>query len=1146
MRVKNNYYIAAGTIIVSGLLIGLFMIFGIISPLTGAIIAGGIVTAVVSAMLARFFIYRSLGEDLRKLADSTTEALDSFSTPALYGVQRNDVIGEIARAIQHMRTHLVEDNINYIQTIQVYEHQEHLLKMIDSIIFSLLDTPSNDLDILDKYLLEGLNTISLCGQVNAIGVYRNEYMDNFAGDSVHAVSQLYWANGTPIVMEETGEFYNYDELLDSYNQLSKGIAVNKVIDGVPQKEKYFHQTKAKSLLIIPVTFQERFWGCVLYEDHLHAEAFHPRRIALLKSAALILISAVHRKGQITRINETTQRMRIMLDAMPISCYIWDSRGDMIDANNLGVKFFGFKSRSEAIARYNETVPEFQPDGQRSDELITTYRHRVLKEGQCRFEWTYRIPSTGELIPCEMTMVRINYHDKFVISGYMHDLREHRNLIEQIEHRGHLLYTVNSAANILLQAETEEFEGALFRSLSMMARAVNVGRIFVWAYHQNENNKYFTQIYEWMGDLNTFQRQNKRIYNYKDAAGIEAPLLRGLFVSGHANKLSDDVRDCLQLSNTLSYLMIPVFLQGKMWGLVGFGDMRSERDFSESDESILRSGGLLVANALLRNDMTRDIKETATKLQAVITNYTGIIWSVDSDEKITLFDGLTMSRLGIIPEFYEGKYLNEVPKRQHDFNLVEHARKTFKEGPQAWTVKLKDYIFSARTAPVYDTKGNITNIVGSIDDVTTSIELQERLETALYEAQSANRAKSNFLSTMSHEMRTPMNAIIGMTNIGSEAKQLERKDYAFERISAASNHLLGVINDVLDMSKIEAGMLSISNEPINLDHIISKVIDVSTFLMEEKSQRFEINISSEIPTVIVIDSQRLSQVLTNLISNAAKFTPEKREIRLEARLLDKNATACKIQFDVIDQGVGVSKEHQSTLFESFVQAEASTARKFGGTGLGLAISKHIVELMGGEIWIESELDKGATFSFTIIADIPSEDELDNIQCPAHPSSEVFEFPGRTLLLAEDIDINREIILAMFENTGLKIICAENGEEALRIFSETPEVFDLIFMDVHMPLMDGYEATRKIRALPHACAATIPIIAMTANVFREDIEKCLESGMDAHLGKPLDFEAVRDTLKGYSIPANPTPPPPRPRPTTQTCPPTTNPKNNHTTQ
>ncbi len=251
-----------------------------------------------------------------------------------------------------------------------------------------------------------------------------------------------------------------------------------------------------------------------------------------------------------------------------------------------------------------------------------------------------------------------------------------------------------------------------------------------------------------------------------------------------------------------------------------------------------------------------------------------------------------------------------------------------------------------------------------------------------------------------------------------------------------------------------------------------------------------------------------------MSNAVKFTPEKKEIKLSARLLEERHGICKLEVSVADYGIGISDEQQKRLFNLFTQAESSTARKFGGSGLGLAISKHIVELMGGRLWVESVLGEGATFTFTI--------ELgrgkDDVE-PEEAQSKIIEekniFKGYRLLLAEDLEINREIVTVMLESTGIEIEYAVNGREAVTMVEAAPEKYNMIFMDVQMPEIDGLEATRLIRKLPSEKAKNIPVVAMSANVFREDIEKCMEAGMNNHVGKPLDFLEVFDIIKKYTV-------------------------------
>ncbi len=389
----------------------------------------------------------------------------------------------------------------------------------------------------------------------------------------------------------------------------------------------------------------------------------------------------------------------------------------------------------------------------------------------------------------------------------------------------------------------------------------------------------------------------------------------------------------------------------------------------------------------------------------------------------------------------------------------------------------------------------------------------KLQRALTEAQSANLAKSDFLSRMSHEMRTPMNAVIGMTAIGKDSKTMDKKDYAFDRIEAASKHLLGVINDVLDMSKIEANKLELSNNDFVFEEMVRKVEDVVRFRVDERKQSFHIDIDKKIPASLYGDDQRIAQVITNLMSNAVKFSPEDGDIYLSAKLVSEQGGLCVIEISVADNGIGITEEQKKHIFNSFEQAEADTARIYGGTGLGLSISKRIVELLGGEIWVESEFGHGAKFTFTAILRCgrSPDESADYLRLAKDGGYD--DFSGRAMLLVEDVEINREIILTLLEPTNLDIVCAENGAEALRMFEEAPDRYDIVLMDVQMPVMDGYEATRRIRALPTPNAQEIPIIAMTANVFREDIERCLESGMNAHIGKPVMIKYVLEMLREY---------------------------------
>ena len=396
--------------------------------------------------------------------------------------------------------------------------------------------------------------------------------------------------------------------------------------------------------------------------------------------------------------------------------------------------------------------------------------------------------------------------------------------------------------------------------------------------------------------------------------------------------------------------------------------------------------------------------------------------------------------------------------------------------------------------------------------STKIE-NELLTNAKEMAEHDSLAKSTFLANMSHELRTPMNAIIGMTAIGLSSADILQKDRSLIKIDDASKHLLGVINDILDISKIEAGKFELSEVEFDFDSMLDQVETVINFRVDEKRLKFTMDVDKNIPQIMIGDDQRLKQVIINLLGNAVKFTPERGSISLSTRLLGEDDGTCKMQIAVSDTGIGISREQQAILFQSFQQADSNTSRKFGGTGLGLAISKSIVDMMGGSIWVESEVGKGSTFTFTISMKCGEvgKELSDRHEVEWDALAGLFE--GCSILLAEDVEINREIVTTLLESTLVEIECVENGKEAVRMFSESPYKYDLILMDVQMPEMDGYEATRTIRALDLPNADSIPILAMTANVFKEDVDNCLEAGMDGHIGKPFDFDEVIDKLNKY---------------------------------
>ncbi len=423
----------------------------------------------------------------------------------------------------------------------------------------------------------------------------------------------------------------------------------------------------------------------------------------------------------------------------------------------------------------------------------------------------------------------------------------------------------------------------------------------------------------------------------------------------------------------------------------------------------------------------------------------------------------------------------------------------------------------------DKFGDVTSKVLILRDIT-------EMQNALEQARDASRLKSQFLSNMSHEIRTPMNAIIGMSKIGQGSEEPERMKYCLEKIGEASAHLLGIINDILDMSKIEADKFELSPAPFHLQKAIEAVCRVVSFAMGEKGLDFQVDFDPELPMMVEADELRLSQVLTNLLSNATKFTPEKGTVRLSLGVKEEgDGEELLLWAAVTDTGIGIAPAQMSKLFASFQQADGSIARRFGGTGLGLAISKRIVELMGGEFTVESEEGRGSAFCFTFRVKLTEDRrKIPRNGAPPWPraggkillsTDDGPLFAPCRVLLAEDIAINREVVTALLEGTGITLDYAENGQQAIDKWKSQGDGYALILMDIQMPMVDGLEATRCIRALDTPRAAQIPIIAMTANAFREDVEACLAAGMNTHVGKPVDMDDLLGKLAQYLAPAEP---------------------------
>ena len=420
-------------------------------------------------------------------------------------------------------------------------------------------------------------------------------------------------------------------------------------------------------------------------------------------------------------------------------------------------------------------------------------------------------------------------------------------------------------------------------------------------------------------------------------------------------------------------------------------------------------------------------------------------------------------------------------------------------------------------PIRRPDGSPITYIGVFIDITKQKEMmqelaqqRESLSAALEEANQANKAKTAFLANMSHEIRTPMNAIIGLDRIVLNDPGIsETTREHVEKIGLSAQHLLSIINDILDMSRIESGRVTVKNEEFSLAKALDQVNTIISGQCRDKGIAYECLVKGAVSDYYIGDDMKLRQVMINILGNAVKFTPPGGSIRFVVEAIARYKGRSTLRFLISDTGVGMSQDFLPRLFDAFSQEDSSSTSRFGSTGLGMAITKSFVELMNGTISVESKKQKGTTFTVTVTltdSDHKSAEDAKLVRATA-------DLKNRRILLAEDVTVNAEIMMMVLSMREIKADHAENGRIAVEMFEEHEEgYYDAVLMDMRMPEMDGLEATRRIRAMNRPDAKSIPIIALTANAFDEDVQHSMQAGLNAHLSKPVDPDVLFETLEG----------------------------------
>jgi signal transduction histidine kinase/PAS domain-containing protein len=857
----------------------------------------------------------------------------------------------------------------YKQMMNGIERRGALLNTVNktaAILLSMENDNDNDNDKFVDSLISGMELVGLNMDADRVQIWQNETIE----DELNFVLKYEWLSDyarrkTPIPI---GLKFSYSSKPGWKDMFLRGECINSPLSELsPGDQEFLSYYDIKSIVIIPLFLQDQFWGFFSIDDCRRERALTEEEIDILQSASLMLASAVNRNMQAARVRTANEQMKTLLDAMPFACSLWNKDNNLFECTEETVRLLELGDKQEFLDRFFDFSPEYQPDGVLSTEKSSYFLKKAFeKGGRITTEWLHRT-SGGTLIPAEVTLVRIPYDGDYAVATYVRDLREHKKMMGEIERRDNLLNTVNLAANVLLQSESSEFENVLRRCMGMIGMAVDADRVCIWKNHVVDGRLRCYPIYEWLGNADPQIRDGITIdtsYD-EDMPGWEETLSQGKCINRTLSDISRKERQGLSLLGALSIFAVPVFVRDQFWGMVGFDNCHSEKVFSENEASVLRSGGALIANALLRNEMTLNLQTSAA-----------------------------------------------------------------------------------------------------------------RLEIALNDARDANAAKSNFLARMSHEIRTPLNVVIGLSELTLESGGLSDEVHAnLEKINNSGTMLLSIVNDILDISKIEAGKLELLPVEYDIPSLINDTVTQSIMRMDSKPISFVLNIDENLPTRLYGDDLRIKQIINNLLSNAFKYT---REGTVEFCLkCEREGDTDTVWMTILvrDTGIGIRPEDMNRLFGNYAQIDARINRAIDGTGLGLSITKMLAEMMGGSVTLESEYGRGSTFTAkfqqhfiddTVIGPevVSNLKELRYSDSKRARNSQFvrIHLPYARVLVVDDNVTNLDVARGMMQAYGMQIDCATSGQQAIDAIRSEKVRYNAIFMDHMMPGMDGLEtAGSSVRKL-----------------------------------------------------------------------------------
>lgn len=698
-----------------------------------------------------------------------------------------------------------------------------------------------------------------------------------------------------------------------------------------------------------------------------------------------------------------------------------------------------------------------------------------------------------------------------------DITYRRQREEVIRQQVQLQEILIKISSVYINIDLDQVEATIQSSLQELGQFVGADRAYIFDYDFNENTT--SNTYEWCDDEIT-----PDIDNLQNVPLEKLPYFLKYHKEGKVLAINNvlelpdnglkSIRSILESQGVKSLISLPMMGSGKLLGFVGFDSLKEFHVYTDKEKKLLEVFSQMLVNVRERMRSETVLMLQEKKYRNIISNMNLGLVEFDKEDRIMHANQSFCTASGYKLDELIGKKSSIFLLNENDSKLIEDQLEKREQGiSDSYELAVINKQRESRWwlisgAPNYNESNELVGTIGINLDITNQKQLEKELEDALISAEYAAKAKEVFLANMSHEIRTPLNVITGMVReLGKENLNEKQKSYVAHSETAA-DHLLTIINNILDMSKIESGEFELDNKDFSVSAVVGNVRSILFSKAREKQLEFRIELSPEIENALIGDAGRLRQILINLIGNSIKFT-EKGYVNLMVEVLNSNSFNQQLKFTIIDSGIGMSQDFMKRLFDKFSQEEGSANRRFEGTGLGMSITKELVQLMGGEINVSSKKGEGTQFSFVLNLPIGDETKL------VTKATIIDEhcFVGMKILLVEDNDMNRFIAIQSLKHLGCEITEAENGLEAIEQIKKSE--FDVILMDIQMPLMDGVEATKQIRCKYNA---DIPIIALTANAFKHDIDLYLSVGMNNYLIKPYKETELLEKIALYAKKSN----------------------------